>query len=85
MDDAAALVAYVHMARGAVEDACLRVMQLAERCVGARGLIAPQPLERRHRDLTIYLRQPGPDAAQAAVGRRALASERPAHALWDAA
>ena len=79
----AALVAYVHMARGAVETACLRVMQLAERCVGPRGLLAPQPLERLHRDLTIYLRQPAPDAAEATVGRHALVSERPAHGLWD--
>lgn len=80
--DAAALVAYVNLARGAVEDACLRVMRLAERSVGARGLLRPAPLERLHRDLTHYLRQPAPDAALADAGRHVLASGRAAHALW---
>ena len=34
------------------------------------------PVERRLRDLTTYLRQPAPDAALAAVGRRLLAARR---------
>ena len=45
------------------------VVRLAERCVGARGLLEPLPFERLHRDLTHYLRQPAPDGALADVGR----------------
>ena len=70
--DAEATVAYANMMRTAVEEICLRVLQLAERCVGARGLLQPEPFERLHRDLTHYLRQPAPDAAQADAGRFAL-------------
>ena len=42
---------------------------MSERCVGARGLLQPEPFERLHRDLTHYLRQPAPDAVLADVGR----------------
>ncbi len=56
-------VAYANMVRTMIEEICLRTMQLAERCVGARGLLQPGPLERIHRDLTLYLRQPAPDAS----------------------
>lgn len=57
------VVAYANMTRTAIEEICLRTMQLAERCVGARGLLQPGPIERIHRDLTLYLRQPAPDAS----------------------
>lgn len=62
-------VATVNAARGAVEAAALRVLELAERSVGAAGLIAPHPLERRLRDLRTYLRQPNPDGALAGVAQ----------------
>ena len=82
-DDAAAWVAYVNLARGAVEAACLDTLRLAERCGRRARPAAPEPFERLHRDLTHYLRQPAPDAALADAGRHVLASERPAHALWS--
>ncbi|UOQ66854.1 acyl-CoA dehydrogenase [Hymenobacter volaticus] len=82
--DAEATVAYANMMRTAIEDICLRVLQLAERCVGARGLLKPEPFERLHRDLTHYLRQPAPDAAQADAGRFALDRHAPAFQLWHA-
>ena len=44
-------------------------VHLAERSVGARGLLQPRPFERLHRDLTHYLRQPAPDGSLADVGR----------------
>ncbi len=66
---AEATVAYANMMRTAIESICLNLLRLAERCVGARGLLRPQPFERLHRDLTHYLRQPAPDAALADVGR----------------
>ena len=62
-------VAYANMMRTAIEAICLDILRLAERCVGARGLLRPQPFERLHRDLTHYLRQPAPDGALADVGR----------------
>ena len=78
-----ATVAYANMVRTAIEDVCLRVLRLAERSVGARGLLRPEPFERLHRDLTHYLRQPAPDAALADAGRFALEATAPAYQLWD--
>ena len=75
-------VPYAHLMRSAIEQIGLRVMQLAERCVGARGLLRPSPLERLHRDLTHYLRQPAPDASLAAAGAHVLGSDAPSHCLW---
>jgi alkylation response protein AidB-like acyl-CoA dehydrogenase len=73
---------YAHLMRSFIEQVGLRVMRLAERSVGARGLLQPSPLERMHRDLTHYLRQPMPDSALAAAGAHVLASGRPSHTLW---
>jgi alkylation response protein AidB-like acyl-CoA dehydrogenase len=64
-------------ARLAIERSALDVLELAERSVGAAGMIAPHPLERLIRDLRTYLRQPNPDAALAIVGA-AVAND-----LWD--
>ena len=77
-----ATVAHANLVRSAIEDICLRLLPLAERCVGARGLLRPEPFERLHRDLTHYLRQPAPDAALADAGRFALETPQPAHRLW---
>ncbi|OUJ72324.1 acyl-CoA dehydrogenase family protein [Hymenobacter crusticola] len=83
--EAEATVAYANMVRTAIEGICLQTLQLAERCVGARGLLRPEPFERLHRDLTHYLRQPAPDAALADAGRFVLANaSNPAHTLWHA-
>ncbi|QKG57555.1 acyl-CoA/acyl-ACP dehydrogenase [Hymenobacter sp. BRD128] len=75
--------AYVNALRTTTEDLCLQTLRLAERSVGARGLLQPEPFERLHRDLTHYLRQPAPDAALADVGRFALASDKPAYQLFQ--
>lgn len=55
------VVAYVGLARLAVERAALDAMQLVQRSLGLPGLLPPNPVERIGRDLTIYLRQPVPD------------------------
>ncbi|PJJ47785.1 acyl-CoA dehydrogenase [Hymenobacter chitinivorans] len=81
--DAEATVAYANLTRTAIEDICLKVLQLAERCVGARGLLRPEPFERLHRDLTHYLRQPAPDASVADAGRFVLSQPAPASSLWQ--
>jgi len=79
----AATAAYANGLRAATEDIALRTLRLAERSVGARGLLQPEPFERLHRDLTHYLRQPAPDATLADVGAFALGSDRPAYQLWE--
>ncbi len=73
---AEATVAYANMTRTAIETICLAMLQLAERSVGARGLLQPLPFERLHRDLTHYLRQPAPDGTLADVGRFVLEGKR---------
>ena len=80
--DPETVVQYAHMARSVIENICLDVLRLSERCVGARGLLRPNPFERIHRDLTLYLRQPGSDSALVDAGRYALESKDPSHALW---
>jgi hypothetical protein len=59
-------------------------MQLVEESVGARGLLRPHPVERIVRDLTLYLRQPAPDAALTNAGAYTLeADERPSEQWRD--
>lgn len=81
-NEAERIVAYANMTRTAIEEICLRVMQLTERSVGARGLMRPLPFERIHRDLTFYLRQPAPDATIADIGQYVLTNQTNGHALW---
>lgn len=80
-DDPAPQIAYANMTRVAIEQVCQSVMRLVEESVGARGLLRPHPVERIVRDLTLYLRQPAPDAALAGVGEYLLESEARPHAL----
>ena len=58
-----AIVAYVDLARGAVEAACVEAIALVQRSVGLAAFMRPNPLERVARDLATYLRQPNPDGA----------------------
>ncbi|MFN4295515.1 MAG: acyl-CoA dehydrogenase family protein [Brevundimonas sp.] len=62
-------IAAANAARCAIERLALDVLETAERSVGAAGLIAPHPLERKIRDLRTYLRQPNPDGALAGLGK----------------
>ncbi len=77
------LVAYANMVRTTIEQICIDMMQICERCIGTRGLLPPNPMERIIRDLTLYLRQPAFDAALANVGQYVLAETHPAHLLWN--
>ncbi len=81
-ETAETIVAYANMTRTAIEEICLRVMPLAEKSVGARGLMRPLPFERIHRDLTFYLRQPAPDATLTDIGRYVLTHTTDANDLW---
>ncbi len=60
--DPAAQIAYVNLARIAVESASLDALRHAQRSLGLAAFVAPHPLERLARDLTTYLRQPAPDS-----------------------
>ncbi len=81
-DDPTPSIAYANMTRLAIERTCQDVMRLVEHSVGARGLLRPHPVERIVRDLTLYLRQPAPDAALTNSGAFALESEEPPSRLW---
>jgi alkylation response protein AidB-like acyl-CoA dehydrogenase len=80
-ESAAKIIAYAGMVRTAVEEICLRTMQIAERCVGARGMLRPHAFERIHRDLTLYLKQPGPDATLIDIGNYILKADN-IHGIW---
>jgi alkylation response protein AidB-like acyl-CoA dehydrogenase len=59
--DPADAVAYVNLARLAVETACLDAIRLVQRSLGLAAFGASNPVERICRDLATYLRQPAPD------------------------
>ncbi|MBD8903926.1 MULTISPECIES: acyl-CoA dehydrogenase family protein [Methylobacterium] len=76
------IVAYVHLARTAVEAAGLSVLQLAQRSVGLLGFLRDHPLERASRDLATYLRQPAPDFALTSAAHYVLGETGSAGDLW---
>ena len=76
------LVAYVNLARLAVEAAALDLMQLVQRSVGLQAFMRPNPIERISRDLATYLRQPGPDRALTDAASWILAQPVGVQDLW---
>jgi alkylation response protein AidB-like acyl-CoA dehydrogenase len=76
------LVAYVNLARLAVEAAALDLMQLVQRSVGLQAFMRPNPIERISRDLATYLRQPGPDRALTDAAAWILAQPVAVQDLW---
>jgi hypothetical protein len=54
-------VAYVGLARIAIETACLDAMRLVQRSLGLSAFRRGNPVEQLCRDLGTYLRQPAPD------------------------
>jgi alkylation response protein AidB-like acyl-CoA dehydrogenase len=76
------LVAYVNLARLAVEAAALDLMQLVQRSVGLQAFLRPNPIERISRDLATYLRQPGPDRALTDAAAWVLVQPVGAQDLW---
>lgn len=56
--------AFARMTRGVVERAALDVMELAARIVGTRSAMDGQRIDKISRDLSLYLRQGGPDYAR---------------------
>lgn len=76
------IIAYVNLARAAVEQAGLDVIALAQRSIGLAGFLESHPLEGLMRDLATYLRQPAPDAALTGMAAHVMAAREPLHALW---
>lgn len=81
--DADRIVAYVNLARLAVERAGLDLMELVHRSVELAGFMRPHPIERISRDLATYLRQPGPDLALTNAAAWVLQQERAVSDLWS--
>jgi len=77
------IVAYVNLARLAVERAGLDLMELIQRSVGLQAFMRPNPIERISRDLATYLRQPGPDRALTAAAEWTLRQEASSMDLWE--
>ena len=66
-----AVVALADLARIDVERAAFAAIERVQRSVGARGLLEPEPFARLVRDLSMYVRQPAPDATVARIAERA--------------
>lgn len=81
--DPSQAMAYVHLARLAVERAGLDVLELAHRSVGLAGFMRTHPLERLTRDLATYLRQPAPDQALTAAAAFVLDRDLPCFGIWN--
>lgn len=56
--------AFARMTRGVVERAALDVMELSTRLIGTRSAMDGQRIDKIQRDLSLYLRQAGPDYAK---------------------
>ncbi len=82
LKEAEAITIYAAMVRTAIEEICMNTIRDVERAVGARGLLRPWPFARLIRDLTMYLRQPAPDAVVDRLGRHIIDDTRPLHAIW---
>jgi alkylation response protein AidB-like acyl-CoA dehydrogenase len=81
--DPGQVVAYVNLARSAVERAGLDVLELVHRSVGLAGFLRTHPIERLSRDLATYLRQPAPDRALTTAAAYVLGRDTPAADLWS--
>jgi alkylation response protein AidB-like acyl-CoA dehydrogenase len=76
-------VAFVNLARLAVERAALETLTLVQRSIGLAAFMRPSPAERIGRDLATYLRQPGPDRALVTAAAAVLAAPGAFGDLWS--
>ena len=56
-----------NMYRTMARQICEKVLAICEKSVGLQGMLQPHSLERIHRDLSVYLKQPGPDRTLMAI------------------
>jgi alkylation response protein AidB-like acyl-CoA dehydrogenase len=71
---AQAILEIADLARVAVERAAFDLIERVEKSVGARGLLEPEPFAGLIRDLTMYVRQPAPDATLVRIAERTCAA-----------
>jgi alkylation response protein AidB-like acyl-CoA dehydrogenase len=76
------LIAYVNLARLAVERAALDCLELVHRSIGLAGFQRTHPVEQLSRDLATYLRQPAPDKALADAANHVLQTSASSLDLW---
>jgi alkylation response protein AidB-like acyl-CoA dehydrogenase len=76
------IVAYVNLARCAVERCGLDVIERVQRSIGLSAFLRAQAIERICRDLATYLRQPAPDRALCEGAGYVLESEGALSELW---
>ena len=62
-NDAPRYMHYANMFRTVARNICEEVLELCGLSIGLQGMMAPHPFERIYRDLSVYLKQPGPDRA----------------------
>ncbi|MBB4079212.1 alkylation response protein AidB-like acyl-CoA dehydrogenase [Lewinella aquimaris] len=70
--DPGQIVHTANMTRTAIAGYCDESLKLAEKSLGAAGMLHPHPFARLHADLNMYLRQPAPDAVLEAIGQQIL-------------
>ena len=75
-------MAYVLLAREAVERACLSVIETVDRLIGAASFFDGHSAERIRRDLSFFLRQANLDGKRARAAQAVAASEKPLGELW---
>lgn len=61
-------VNFANMMRTVSGEICEKTIYLAEKSMGVQGMMKNHPMEKKVRDLRVYLKQAGPDAALANVG-----------------
>lgn len=80
--DPSGAIAYVNLARIAVEQACLSVIGLVQRSLGVAAFVRPNPVERLCRDLATYLRQPAADMVLTEAAAHVMALSPPLLRPW---
>lgn len=75
-------VAYVLLAREAVEQACVQGMTIVDRLIGAASFFDAHPLDRIRRDLSFYLRQANLDGKAQSAARSFAASDAAVGEMW---
>ena len=76
------IIEYANATRSCIAEIGTNCIDLATQCVGARGLLHPEPFARLFSDLTMYLRQPAPDRVLASVGSYVLSKSDTSDDLW---
>lgn len=74
-DEAADAITAARIARGVVEDAGLQAIETAARILGTRSAFDGERADKIARDLSLYLRQAGPDYARDEAAKDILARE----------